>query len=47
MFCLIILLGHFDKACKIHYSGIPRNTANCYCKIITLKEPNPLAYRDL
>ena len=29
------------------YSGIQCNHDNCYFKIITLNEPNPLAYYDL
>ena len=30
-----------------HYSGIQCNHRHCYFKIITLNEPNPLAYHDL
>ena len=30
-----------------YYSGIQCNHRHCYFKIITLNEPNPLAYHDL
>ena len=32
---------------KVDYSGIQCNIRHCYFKIITLNEPNPLAYHYL